>query len=237
MFQLSLRFLNNKDTMKASLEKMTGKTVVLSITDNATRLLSIRERQHSLSVRMHWMFLRAGDDVISEIAGFIRKRKSRTPLIREFINSNRDCIRVTARSSRPSVMMRTQGRFHDLKAIFAALNNAYFDGKTSSSISWGRRNGRRVVKRRILGSFSSQTNTIWISPLLDRRNVPGFFVRYIVYHEMLHSIMKEEPANGRRSLHGPAFRQRERLFGEYEEATAWEKKHFTGNVPDAYHKT
>jgi hypothetical protein len=44
---------------------------------------------------------------------------------------------------------------------------------------------------------------------------------------MLHSIMKEETENGRRSPHSRAFRHRERLFGEYEKAIAWEKKHFT----------
>lgn len=236
MFQLNLQFLNNKDMIEASLEKMTGRSVALSMTDNATRLLSIREKQHYVSVRMHWMFLRAGDNVIRELAGLIRKRKGPTPLIRKFINSNRDCIKISDRSSSPSVAIRTRGRFHDLEAIFAVLNGAYFDGKVSSTISWGRRNGRRVVKRRILGSFSKDTNTIWISPLLDRKNVPGFFVRYIVYHEMLHSIMKEETAKGRRSLHGPSFKGRERLFGEYEKAIAWEKKHFTGIVRDAYHK-
>jgi predicted metal-dependent hydrolase len=93
-----------------------------------------------------------------------------------------------------------------------------------------------MVKKRILGSFSSHTNTIWINPMLDRKNIPGFYVRYIVFHEMLHSIIKEEAKNGRRSPHSRAFRQRERQFGEYERAMEWEKKYFTANLRDAYHK-
>jgi len=230
MFQLGLQFLNNKQTMRASLEKMTGRSVSLSITDNATSLLSIRSTQDSVSVRMHWMFLKAGDDVLREIAGFIRMRKGRTPLVREFINRNRDCIKETDTSTKPRGSIRTQGRFHNLRNIFDTLNSTYFDGGVSSFISWGKRNGRRVVRRRILGSFSSHTNTIWISRVLDRRNIPGFFIRYIVYHEMLHGIMKEERKNGRRLLHSPAFRQRERLFEEYEKAVTWEKNHFTGNM-------
>ncbi len=231
MFQLSLQFLNNKNTIRASLEKMTGRSVSLSITDNATSLLSIRPMQDSVSVRMHWMFLKAGDDVLREIAGFIRKRKGRAPLIREFINRNRDCIKERdSNNSNPLVSICTQGRFHNLRDIFDALNSSYFDGRVSSLISWGKRNGRRIVRRRILGSFSTRTNTIWISRVLDRRYIPGFFIRYIVYHEMLHGIMKEERKNGRRLLHSPAFRQRERLFGEYEKAVTWEKKHFTGNA-------
>jgi predicted metal-dependent hydrolase len=66
--------------------------------------------------------------------------------------------------------------------------------------------------------------------MLDRRNIPGFFIRYIVYHEMLHGMMKEERKNGRRLLHSPAFRRRERMFGEYEKAVAWEKKYLMGKV-------
>jgi hypothetical protein len=229
MFQLNLQFLNNKDTMRDSLEKMTGKPVSLRITDNATSLLSIRTRPDLVNVRIHWMFLKAGDDIIKEISGFIKKRKGQTPLIRKFIHENRACIKVRDCSSNPPVKIRTQGRFHDLREMFAALNNAYFGGKVSASIGWGKRNQRRVVRKRILGSYSGHTNTIRINPVLDRKTVPGFFIRYIIYHEMLHSIMQEERKNGRRLLHSPVFRERERLFGEYEKAIAWEKQHFTGN--------
>ena len=230
MFQLSLQFLNNKDAIKDSLEKMTGRLVSLHITDNATSLLSIRTDQDLVSVRMHYMFLRAGDDIIKEISGFIRKRKGSTPLIRKFIHENRSFIRVRACSSCPPVKIRTQGRFHDLSEMFVALNKKYFGGRISALISWGKRNPRRVVRKRLLGSYSGHTNIIRINPVLDRSNVPAFFIRYIIYHEMLHSDMKEERKNGRRLLHTPEFYQRERLFGEYEKAVAFEKQHLTWNA-------
>jgi len=221
--------LNNKDTMRDSLEKMTGRPVSLTITDNATSLLLIRTKPDLVSVRMHWMFLKAGDDIIGEMSGFIKKRKIRTPLIRKFIHENRACIKVRDCNSNPPVIIRTQGRFHDLREMFVALNNAYFGGRVSASISWGKRNRRRIVQKRILGSYNGHGNAIRINPVLDKRNVPGFFIRYIIYHEMLHSIVKEEKKNGRRLLHSAAFREREQLFGEYEIAVAYEKKHFTGN--------
>lgn len=94
MYQLSLQFLNTKDTVMTSLEKMIGRSVQLIITDNTTSLLSIRQTRDPIAVRMHLMFLKAGDDVISEIARFIRKRKGRMPLIREFVKRNRDCIKM-----------------------------------------------------------------------------------------------------------------------------------------------
>jgi len=75
-----------------------------------------------------------------------------------------------------------------------------------------------------LGSYCKHTGTIRINPVLDRRNVPLYFIRFVVYHEMLHSSMREERKNGRRSVHNPEFRKRERLFREYEKAISWEKK-------------
>jgi hypothetical protein len=234
MYQLTLQFQNSKATLRDSLEEMTGLPVSLSITDNATSLLSIRTNHDLVSIRMHWMFLNAGEDIIREISGFIRKRKGPTPLIRKFIHENRGCIKVRACNPRPHVPVRTQGRFHDLKELFVALNDEYFGGRVSASISWGNRNTRRVVRKRTLGSYCGHTNSIRINPVLDRGMVPGFFIKYIIYHEMLHGEIKGERKNGRRLLHSPEFRRREQLFKEYEKALIWEKKNFTGNARRAY---
>ena len=72
MFQLNLHFLNNRDTLIEHLEKETGKSVSLAVTDNSTSMLSLRPQGKSVSVRLHWMFLDAGPDVVSEIASFIK---------------------------------------------------------------------------------------------------------------------------------------------------------------------
>jgi predicted SprT family Zn-dependent metalloprotease len=236
MFQMNFRHLNDKDTIRDSLEKMIGRSVSLNITDNVANLLSIRTKQDVVSVRMHWMFLKAGDDIIAEIAAFIRKRRGWTPLIRKFIRENRDCIRAGDSRPRLPAAIRTKGRFHDVGEMFSAINDKYFSRRIAASISWGKRNPQRAVKKRILGSYCRHSNTIRINPVLDRRTVPDFFIRYIVYHEMLHSDLEEGRKNGRRLLHGPAFRQRERLFEEHEKAASWEKRYFTGNAREAYSK-
>src|SRR4030067_243691 len=137
MFQMSLQFSGNKDTLKDYLEKMTGKRISLFVTDNYSNLLSIRKKGNSASVRMHWMFLNAGDEVIREVADFIKKRQGRT-----------------------------------------------------------------------LGSYCEQTESIRIHPVLDRENVPHYFIRYVVYHEMLHSILRREKNNGRGAIHSPEFSKR-----------------------------
>lgn len=223
MFQLSLQFSNSKDTLKDSLEKMTGKSVSLTLTDNSTNVLSIRTKGNLVSVRMHWMFLNADDEVIIEMASFIKTRKCRTPLIRKFISENQTCLKKREQNSR-QLSIHTKGRFHNLREIFDDLNDEYFGGRITASINWGKGNARRAVRNRTLGSYCGHSDTIRINPVLDRRNVPRYFIRYVVYHEMLHSAVKEERENGRRSVHTSEFRKLERLFKDYGKAVSWEKR-------------
>jgi len=224
MFQLSLQFSDSKDKLKDVLEKMTGKSLSLTVTDNSASLLSIREKSGCVSVRMHWMFLGAGKDVIAEIAGFIKKGRGATPLVRRFISENRTCLKKRARSFRPACMI-SQGKFYDLREIFDDLNNEYFGRNITASIGWGKRNLRRSVRKRTLGTFCRHGDAIRINPVLDRRNVPLYFIRFVVYHEMLHGTVGELKKNGRRSVHSPEFRKREKLFREYRKALSWEKRY------------
>jgi predicted metal-dependent hydrolase len=222
MLQFKLHFSNTRDSLQVYLEKITGKPVSLVLTDNVTSLISIRRKDNLVSVRMHWMFLNAGDEVIREIACFIKKKRGKTPHIRRFIRENQTCLKEREIKYRQTRIF-TQGKFHNLKEIFDALNSEYFEGKITASITW-RRGNKQAVKKRTLGSYSRHTNTIFINSVLDRENVPYYFIRYVVYHEMLHSVMEEKMNNGRRSVHTSEFRKRERLFKDYEKAALWEKR-------------
>ena len=75
MLQMRLLFSHSEDTLRDSLAKMTGQAVSLTLTDNSTSMLSIRKKDNSVAVRMHRMFLTAGEEVIKEIAGFINKKE------------------------------------------------------------------------------------------------------------------------------------------------------------------
>jgi len=222
MFQFNLHFSYTRDSLKDYLEKSTGKPISLILTDNATSLISIRRKNNLVSVRMHWMFLNAGDEIIREIACLIKTRRGQTPHIRKFIRENQICVKEREPKSR-QIKICTNGRFHNLREIFNTLTSEYFEGKITALITW-RRGNKYAVKKRTLGSYSKHTNTILINSVLDRRNVPNCFIRYVVYHEMLHSVMEEKIENGRRSVHTPEFRKRERLFIEYEKAVSWEKR-------------
>ena len=223
MLQMRLLFSHSKDTVRDSLANMTGKTVSLTLTDNSTSMLSIRKKDASVAVRLHRMFLTAGEEVINEIAGFIKKRKGQTPLIRQFIRDNRATLIKKERKVRPPSLCE-QGNVYHLREIFDTINREYFEESISASIGWGKGNSRRAVRKRTLGTYCRATNTIRISPVLDRRNVPHYFIHFVVYHEMLHSAVKEERKDNRRAMHTPEFRRREKLYKDYAKALSWERR-------------
>jgi predicted metal-dependent hydrolase len=63
--------------------------------------------------------------------------------------------------------------------------------------------------------------TITISKALDSRDVPEWFVEYIVYHEMLHIKHPAKFINGRRYYHTAAFRSEEQRFPRYQASQDW----------------
>lgn len=134
--QLSLQFSNSKDNLRRYLETVTGKPVSIIVTDNSTSMLSIRTKGCSIFVRMHGMFLNAGEEVIREIAGFIKTRKGRTPLIRKFISENRTCLKKAEHSRRTSGI-RARGRFSVHNSEFRKRERLFREYE--KAISWEKR--------------------------------------------------------------------------------------------------
>jgi hypothetical protein len=66
---------------------------------------------------------------------------------------------------------------------------------------------------------------IRIHPVLDRADVPSYFLESVLYHEMLHHHLGGVPdRSGRTVYHSRAFREAEALYPRYREALAWEKE-------------
>ncbi|NGX38169.1 MAG: hypothetical protein K1000chlam2_01341, partial [Chlamydiae bacterium] len=132
-------------------------------------------------------------------------------------------IRVIQKLFRPqrkkrNVILRTQGEIYDLQAMYDTLNVEYFDSKLNLNITWF---GKGMIpKTRILfGSYDHRFQLIKINRYLDREVVPQHFVRYIIYHEMLHGMVPGYvDERGFFRIHGPEFKRRERLFVDYDKA-------------------
>ncbi|MEW6108693.1 MAG: SprT-like domain-containing protein [Nitrospirota bacterium] len=213
--------MHTRSSLENYLQKAAKKAVLLIVTDNSSSIISVRTENMKTVVRLHRMFLNAGDDVLNEISVFISDRKVRTPLIRDFIRQHMDLIKP---GPKKKLKLKTQGKYHNILEIFRSINNEYFGDEVSAAITWGTKKVKYAVRRRTLGSYSMNTNTIRINPFLDKRYVPQYFLEFIIYHEMLHAFIGIGNKNGRRSVHSKEFRQRERQFRDYEKATAWERK-------------
>lgn len=122
--------------------------------------------------------------------------------------------------------IHVQGRFFDLQYIFKRLNRRYFHNALRGyTITWGRRRKQRPKEYFIFGSIQEETRVIRIHPLLDQAFVPVWFLEYVVYHEMLHSVVPDQfDPKGRRLIHHGAFNRREQLFPHYRRAKRWEEQ-------------
>jgi predicted metal-dependent hydrolase len=222
MYQLELSFEQNRDALRDYLENATGKTINLSITDNTVSMLSIKKlSRNKILMRLHWMFLHADNDVIGELIHFVRDKNVKTPSIVRFVHENRKHIRD--RTCKPP-RVNVKGKYHNLIHIFDFLNKRYFGERIKASITWGRKRYRWYKGKRTLGSYDFSTDIIRINPFLDKKNVPRYFLEFVVYHEMIHADMHSKKDEGRRLIHTKEFKRREQLFEKYKKSILWEER-------------
>ncbi len=119
-----------------------------------------------------------------------------------------------------------EGTHFDLRRIFDQLNGRYFRGRLRNyTVTWGRRRRHRPRECFTFGTIQEEDRVIRINPLLDQNFVPLWFLRYVLYHEMLHSVVPEEAsAGGRRRVHTEEFNRREQKFPGYRRARRWEEE-------------
>ena len=120
-----------------------------------------------------------------------------------------------------------EGRYFDLKAIFNRINAQYFRRTPlrGYTIEWGRRRKLAPKEYFVFGTIQEEDRLIRIHPRLDASFVPTWFLEYVIYHEMLHSVVPDEfGPTGKRKVHTEAFYRREREFYYYRRARRWEEE-------------
>lgn len=213
-----------RQALERRLSLLGRQPVLVSITDNRHSMIHATRRDGLLRARLHHMFLDAPHHVTEALARFLLYRdRDASHVVGHYIDINSARIRGLEphrRSSKPNA-----GEHYDLDEIFAEVNAQYFEGMVDARICWGNE-GRAKSKRRTtikLGSYAAQERLIRVHPRLDAPWVPRYFISFVVFHEMLHHVMPTTRISGRRALHPPVFRARERAFKHYEKAIAWEK--------------
>src|SRR5919201_4923224 len=119
-----------------------------------------------------------------------------------------------------------EGTQFDLRAIFDDLNRRHFRGRLRAyNVVWGRRRKHRPREQFVFGTIQEEDRVIRINRALDQPFVPLWFLRYVLYHEMLHSVVPDETlSKNRRRVHTEEFNRREREFRHYRRARRWEEE-------------
>jgi hypothetical protein len=225
--QLALPFeeqpLWDAPALESALARAAGRPLRLTLTENRSVLLSFRRQRALTLVRLHRMFLHAPPTVVAAVARSLRRTRRRAEAdVRRFMNENLHRVRKVKRALPPLV---TAGQAHDLRQVFARLNARFFGSALKVPLTWGRGGGRARRGGLTFGSYDPVLALIRIHPVLDRRDVPDYFLESVVYHEMLHHHLGGIPDKaGRTVYHSRAFREAEARYPFHTQALAWEKE-------------
>ena len=183
-----------------------------------------------LRVRMNQVFGRAPQPVRVAVADWLSVGREADGACRQLDEWIASVVPTLPPPRVPRLL--TRGAVHDLAEIAADLLGSEFSAlppeRRPRGITWGRR-GRRGARRSLqLGSFDPETHLIRIHPVLDQPAVPRAFVRYVLFHELLHAELNEPCEGGKRAQHhGRTFRQRERAYPGTARALAWQEQNLS----------
>jgi hypothetical protein len=221
--QLEL-FRQTEAELLRTLQVHLGEAVELTLTENRSSVLSFKpsNRRRPARVRMHRMFLLADADTLEAVGIWLRapRAKRAATTVDAFIRRHEHLL-APPQGHRPPGSPR--GKVHNLARLYRETNKSDFDGRVNAHIAWGLDRRGRPQRSIRLGSYCPRDRLIRIHPRLDHESVPEFFVRYIVFHEMLHADLGiADGENGRRRIHTPEFKLRERAYPDYARAIAWQ---------------
>lgn len=147
------------------------------------------------------------------------RRFSYARLTRRLLNLRR------ARSRRVPILR--DGERHDLRKLFDRLSRQYFNGRMERpALGWSWRPWKSM-----LGCFDPARRQIVINRALDRPDVPGYVVCYVLFHEMLHMRHPQRLTRCGLESHSVRFREEEKRFAQYERAMQFLKTFAAQDAP------
>ena len=181
-------------------------------------------------LRLNRAFGQAPEEVREAVASWLRSGKrarKACALLDEYVAELAQSLPPRPRRL-PELCAR--GSVYDLDELVGelreeALPPSLLPLERTPHLTWGRR-GRGAKRSLRLGSFDHELNLVRVHPVLDQEGVPRWFVRFVVFHELLHAALPpEKDARGRSLHHGPTFKRYERAHADYERAIEWEEQH------------
>lgn len=121
--------------------------------------------------------------------------------------------------------MQPLGRFHNLTESFNRVNQLYFAGNLNATVTWALRLGGRSTHSQVPNGLGGTEHLISISQGYDHETVTPEILDGVMYHECLHIAVPPTYSLGRRSVHGPEFKRRERQYLHF---SIWQNWHRHG---------
>ncbi|MEZ4240147.1 MAG: hypothetical protein R3F59_29145 [Myxococcota bacterium] len=116
------------------------------------------------------------------------------------------------------------GRVHDLRELAVQARAHLPRPAPLVHLTWGRFSARPPTRTLRLGSCALvEPPLVRIHPVLDHETVPGWFVSFVVFHELLHLLFPPAEGEGRRVLHSAALRAAEAAHPDHARAEALER--------------
>lgn len=181
---------------------------------------SIRLREEIACVRLSDILRGAPRDILEAAAAILLARLYRLRPPRgwmrryqeySYAKGTRRRLLALRRKRARKKLEHSRGQHHDLGAMFDELNAKYFGaGLATPNLGWSARPWTGQ-----LGTFDPGLGQIAISSALDRAEVPGYVVAYVLYHEMLHQKHPMKFARCRLQSHSREFREEEKKFEDY----------------------
>lgn len=230
--------MDDIDKLKTWIHASIGQGISLDliINDNRSTVLNVLKHEPEyIKVSVHKMFLKAPIKVKRALGSYIKDPKTKDEgvhsTLNSFIQKKIDSIDYSHRVR--TLKLDSKGKVYDLRRVFTYLNRQYFNSTLDMSISWFGRGHKKGTNCHTLGYYCNSMNLIKIHRALDKRSIPAFYLYFVVYHEMVHSLVPGRiNSRGQWIIHGPEFKRKEKKFVKYKQATEWEKANahvFRGN--------
>lgn len=212
-------------SIQRHLQQYARKKLKVRITDNRSTMLSVKWEPDCTKVSLHRMFLTAPQNVMEELACYLRKEsKIISPSVKAFIADNLKKYDYSHLLDRRK--LHTQGSFYNLQKIYDDINRDYFGGKLNLSITWFGSVRQRSRRRITFGLYHDTLQLVKIHRMMDSPAFPAYLVEFVVYHEMLHHVCPAYvDSKGLHRVHSKEFKEREKLFRYYDLAQHWIREH------------
>lgn len=221
---------NSFDTMLnhrfvEEIEQAINKKVKVRINDNHSTMLSVKWDPECTKVSIHRMFLEAPKNIMEALTCYIKsENQSLCPSVQAYIEEK---LRTPSYSYRlPDEKLLFKGKYYNLKMLYDIVNKEYFNSELNLSITWF---GRQQRKRRQItfGLFQESQKLIKIHKMMDNPFFPEYFVKFVIYHEMLHHVCPSYyDIRGKHHIHSKEFKEKEKQYKDYKLSKLWLKKHY-----------